>query len=107
VAIRIRTVDGVRVALCAAETDAQPGDLYLDDGDHYALSAKYAADYQGRTIDWGYPEQWAAMATQKKRDAEEALAAWDWAGRPDGQAFDVDAAIAAMRAALPSAEAGR
>lgn len=39
-AIRIRTVDGVRVALCAAETDAAAGDIYLDDSDHYALAAK-------------------------------------------------------------------
>jgi hypothetical protein len=32
-AIRLRTVDGVRVALCAVESDPKPGDVYLDDSD--------------------------------------------------------------------------
>lgn len=75
-AIRLRTVNGVRVALCAAETDAQPGDVYLDDSDHYALAAKWALDYQGETITTQYPEQWAAMATQKLRDAREEIERW-------------------------------
>lgn len=61
--IRIRTVDGVRVALCGYETDAMPDDLYLDDADHYALAAKFAND-------WQYPPEWEAMETQKLRDAE-------------------------------------
>lgn len=47
--IRLRTVElngeKIRVALCAAETDPMPGDLYLDDGDHYALAAKFAQDW--------------------------------------------------------------
>ena len=79
-AIRLRTVelDGerVRVALCAAETDPEPGDVYLDDGDHYAIAAKYAQDRQGETITTTYPMEWAAMATQKKRDAKEELDKW-------------------------------
>ena len=70
-AIRLRTVNGVRVALCAAETDPEPGDVYLDDGDHYAIAAKYAHDWQGRMVDWSYPEEWDAMESQKKRDAEQ------------------------------------
>ena len=75
-AIRLRTVDGVRVALCAAETDEMPGDVYLDDGDHYAIAAKYAQDHQGETITTVYPEEWAGMATQKLRDAREELMKW-------------------------------
>lgn len=75
-AIRLRTVNGVRVAMCAAETDAEPGDVYLDDGEHYALAAKFARDWQDQTIGWQYPEQWAAMDTQKKRDAAAELLAW-------------------------------
>ena len=46
-AIRLRTVNGVRVALCAYETDAEPGDIYLHDGEHYALAAKFCRDWQG------------------------------------------------------------
>jgi hypothetical protein len=72
-AIRLRTVNGIRIALCAAETDPMPGDIYLNDSDHYALSAKYADDWQGRLIDWEYPEQWNLMAMQKKRDAKEEI----------------------------------
>jgi hypothetical protein len=75
-AIRIRSVEGVMVALCAAETDPDPADLYLDDGQHYALAAKFAQDWQDRMVDWTYPKEWAAMATQKLRDAEEELNKW-------------------------------
>lgn len=75
-AIRLRTVDGVRVALCAAETDPKPGDVYLDDGEHYALAAKFADDWHGQTVDWTYPREQTAMATQKLRDARELCEEW-------------------------------
>ncbi|NGO50431.1 hypothetical protein [Allomesorhizobium camelthorni] len=75
-AIRLRDVGGIRVALCAAETDAKPGDVYLDDADHYALAAKFASDWEGRSVDWQYPREWAAMATQKLRDGETELNRW-------------------------------
>lgn len=44
-AIRLRAVNGMQVALCAAKTFAEPGDIYLDDGWHYAISQKYWRDY--------------------------------------------------------------
>lgn len=75
-AIRLRTANGVRVALCAAETDEAPGDIYLDDGDHYALAAKFRRDWQGQANDFEYPEEWDAMDTQKLRDAETELRNW-------------------------------
>lgn len=75
-AIRLRTVNGIRIALCAAETDAKEGDLYLDDADHYALAAKFSQDWAGRVAGWEYPEQWAAMETQKIRDAETEINRW-------------------------------
>lgn len=68
--IRIRRTGNVTVALCGYETDPMDGDVYLDDGQHYALAAKFARDWQGQTVDWKYPEEWAAMDTQKLRDAE-------------------------------------
>ena len=47
-AIRIRKIEGrwpgMCVALCAAEFEAEPGDLYLDDGIHHALYLKFDAD---------------------------------------------------------------
>ncbi|MEE9510461.1 MAG: hypothetical protein V3V81_08205 [Candidatus Bathyarchaeia archaeon] len=44
-AIRVREVNGHLVALCAAETKPEPGDLYLDDTVHHALNDKFYADY--------------------------------------------------------------
>lgn len=79
-AIRIRTVelDGekIRVALCAAETDKMPGDVYLDDGDHYALAAKFVRDFQENgewqtKSPWTYPEEWRAMDSQQVRTQEQ------------------------------------
>lgn len=69
-AIRLRTVNGYRVALCACETDAAPDDVYLDDSDHYALAAKFAQDWWDHP-NVSYPEQWAVMRSQKMRDARD------------------------------------
>lgn len=52
-AIRIRTVNGHTIALCAACTKPKEGDLYLDDSVHHALSTKFGLDWceEGRTGD--------------------------------------------------------
>lgn len=44
-AIRLRVVNGIKVALCAAKTKPEKDDIYLDDGWHYAMSRKYWRDY--------------------------------------------------------------
>ena len=44
-AIRIRTVDGIVVALCAAKTQPEEDDIYLDDSAHHALSTKFGVDW--------------------------------------------------------------
>lgn len=75
-AIRLREVDGTLIALCAAETDPMPGDLYLDDGQHYALAAKFWRDYQGQTICFSSEEDDRLAATQKIRDAKIELTKW-------------------------------
>lgn len=43
--IRIRIVDGVMVALCAARSVPKPGDVYLDDAAHHALASKFTEDF--------------------------------------------------------------
>ena len=43
--IRLRLVDGQRLALCGYETDEEPGDVYLDDAQHRALADKFADDF--------------------------------------------------------------
>jgi len=44
-AIRLRLVNGVWVALFAARSIEKEGDLYLDDGQHHALGNKFSRDY--------------------------------------------------------------
>ena len=71
--IRIRKVNNILVALCGYETNEKEGDLYLDDGVHYALAAKFCKDWQGRTVDWKYPTEWAEMEKEKIRNAEDSF----------------------------------
>ena len=75
-AIRIRQSNGYTIALCAAETDPEDGDIYLDDAAHHALSAKFAQDWHRQYISWDYPEEWAEMKKHKLRDAEEEIIKW-------------------------------
>ena len=72
-AIRLRKVDNILIALCAAETDEVDGDIYLDDNTHYALSMKFARDWEvsGQCADHN-----ALAETQKLRDAKETLIKW-------------------------------
>ena len=44
-AIRIREINNFVVALCAAKTEPEDGDLYLDDSVHHALSTKFSIDF--------------------------------------------------------------
>jgi hypothetical protein len=52
------------------------GDVYLDDGQHYALSAKFWRDYKGQTIDFSNEEDDRLAETQKLRDAAEVARQW-------------------------------
>jgi hypothetical protein len=45
-AIRIRTISGKTIALCAAKSIAKEGDIYLNDGAHEALSIKFRRDFE-------------------------------------------------------------
>lgn len=86
-AIRLRSVNGVRVALCAVESDPMPGDVYLDDDDHHALSTKFGLDWQSMGFIDNPPIDDAvatAMESQKMRNARDelALAADAWSDKP-------------------------
>ena len=52
-AIRIRHIGDVVVAVCAAKTTPKPGDIYLDDSAHHALTTKFGVDWvsEGRFVD--------------------------------------------------------
>ena len=49
-AIRIRTIGGTTIALCAMESTPVPGDIYLDDAVHHALSTKFTLDWYSEGI---------------------------------------------------------
>ena len=72
-AIRIRTINGCTIALCAAESDVKEGDIYLDDGMHYALATKFSEDYNLNISDKKLVK---LMNTQKVRDAKEEIEKW-------------------------------
>lgn len=44
-AIRLRIVDGKWLAVCAACTVEKSGDVYINDGQHGALSDKFSRDF--------------------------------------------------------------
>lgn len=76
-AIRLRTINGRWVALCATETDPAEGDVYLDDNQDRAIRAKLALDHQqDMWAESTWPDYWALMETQKRRDAQEDLRQW-------------------------------
>ena len=45
-AIRIRTINGLTIALCATESEPEEGDIYLDDKTHHALTHKFEYDFR-------------------------------------------------------------
>ena len=49
-AIRVRWVEGTPIALCAAVTNTEPDDIYLDDAVHEALASKFAVDWQSNGL---------------------------------------------------------
>lgn len=81
--MRIRQVEGSVIALCAVETDEEPGDLYLDDDVHHALANKFARDWDGETVNWRCDVHDRLAETQKLRDAFEEHERWERAGRPE------------------------
>jgi hypothetical protein len=51
--------------------------IYIDDGYHCALAAKFSQDHQEDGGSYAeYPEIWAIMETQKVRDAKEEIEKW-------------------------------
>ena len=49
-AVRLRWTGRGWVALCVAEYEAQPGDVYIDDAQDHALRQKYLADYESEGL---------------------------------------------------------
>lgn len=49
-AIRIRQIENEAVALCAAKTEPEEDDIYLDDAAHHALYVKFAVDFESEGL---------------------------------------------------------
>lgn len=84
-AIRIRTVDGVMVALCAARSVEKTGDVYLDDAQHHALAEKFAEDFQseGYNTKPHYTDEAAVRAAEESNNP--AREWWDRTYGPSSQ----------------------
>lgn len=76
-AIRLRETEIGLVALCAARSVEQPGDVYLDDGQHYALAEKFWRDYreEAPTLPDVRPEVAAVIEREESNNANRAE--WD------------------------------
>lgn len=75
-AIRLRMIHDLGkdywVALCAAKTKEQKGDIYLDDNHHHALYTKFAIDFNSeglKTADWA--DQTIAKLMREEEAKEE------------------------------------
>ena len=66
-AIRIRKIDGHIIALCAARTKKQKGDIYLDDAVHEALATKFAIDNERPK--WANPIKAKLMKKEESKEA--------------------------------------
>jgi hypothetical protein len=70
-AIRVRRVEGRLVALCAACTSPQEGDLYLDDEVHHALTTKFGLDFASEGLmNDALADPVLAQITLKTEDAD-------------------------------------
>lgn len=76
--IRLRTMpDGLLVALCAARSIEKPGDVYLDDGAHSALAAKFEMDFAGEGISLSPQVQPYAEAIEREESSNPAREEWE------------------------------
>lgn len=67
-AIRLRIVGGILVALCAARSVPKDGDVYLDDNFHHALNLKFRRDHASED---GLPLPYPELAEHELIDREE------------------------------------
>ena len=66
-AVRLRLVNGVLIALCAARSVEKPGDVYLDDNAHHALAEKFALDWNEEGMPWrDIDQEMAELAEQEE-----------------------------------------
>jgi len=76
-AIRIRRVDGVTVAICAARSVEKAGDVYLDDGQHSALYEKFADDFRSEGFHSPPLNEAYAVRMQAEESNNPARTWWD------------------------------
>lgn len=52
-AIRLRKVENKWIALCAAESEPENEDIYIDDAIDHAIRVKFIKDYESEGINFG------------------------------------------------------
>jgi len=63
--IRIRDVNGIAVALCAAKTLPESGDIYLDDNAYHALNIKFEDYFVSEGVMAAHPDTLIRQTMQK------------------------------------------
>lgn len=80
-AIRLRTIDGIKIAICAARSVPHTGDVYLDDADHHALAQKFIEDFMSEGLitetETGLIDPVAAALREQEETNNPARAWWD------------------------------
>lgn len=76
-AIRLRCIDGQLIAICAARSIEKSGDVYLNDGQHYALADKFMEDFESEGYNTRPLDPNAAALRAKEESDNPARQWWD------------------------------
>ena len=99
-AIRLRRVDGILVAICAARSIKKPEDIYLDDSAHHALAVKFSDDFRSEGYNLQEVSTDYAMRMEQEESNNPNREWWDSVYRPSSQVI-LDNSTAASKAVAP------
>lgn len=74
-AIRLRQVNGIWIALCAARSMPDEGDVYLDDNQHAALVDKFGREY-GQTFECDLPHDASVIPLVDQEESNNPNRTW-------------------------------
>lgn len=75
--IRLRHVNGLTIAVCAARSVSKAGDVYLNDEQHAALYEKFADDFRSEGFDSPPTTPSYAQRMETEESNNEARVWWD------------------------------
>lgn len=82
--IRLRRVNGRLIAICAARSVEKPGDVYLDDEQHHALTGKFSEDFASEGYNTQVLDREDAALRAQEESNNPARDWWDSVYVPEG-----------------------